>query len=148
MIGKILLVAMTGTLMAQSQSDNGFRILYQTPSAPSSSCAVDSLYVSLKKIGMDCSLESLEENIPANPRGATLEAVVECAKKSGVSPTVIRSDMRSLLEVRMPAILHVNGDHFVTVLAVKDDDLFIFDNSIGLAGQSHQTVRPIIRLTD
>ncbi len=106
------------------------------PLAPSGRqyCGVDGLYVGLRASGQapDVSLAQIEADTPLGPSGVSLDSLVETARKHRVSATVIRTDLARVAKWGNPALLHVRGQHYVTLLGMDGDRLLVFDNAIGL----------------
>jgi hypothetical protein len=96
-------------------------------------CGVDSLYIFLKRLGHDQSLAEMEENLPPTPRGISVEAIARYCENRDVKVSVVRASLDRLTDGHLPAILLVNDDHFVTVVATDEDRLLVFDNAYGLA---------------
>lgn len=114
-------------------SDLPVRVRHRVPPAQDVYCGVDSLYVGLKLAGGgSLSLRELESRVlPVPGVGATVESVADGARQAGVRAAVVKTDMARLASWRNPAVLHVSGGHFVTLLGSEDGRLVVFDNAVG-----------------
>lgn len=97
-------------------------------------CGIDSLYVFLKVEGV-CphSLAEMEKELPPTPRGIAVHDMAHYCERNGVSVSVVNASLARLTEAHLPAVLLVNGDHFVTLVGTDEDRLLLFDNAYGLA---------------
>lgn len=78
-------------------------------------------------------LSDLRERFPVSLRGTSLERLVDISNSLGLSTRALRVEPEILADLRAPAILHWNTDHFVVLLRVgRGGRIRIFDPAIGL----------------
>lgn len=129
----LALAALSGLAMAEDAPEPAARVRYRTPPTAQQCCGIDSLYVSLRAAGrVDVPLSVLEKELPLGPRGVSVEAIQASCQTHHVALTVVRTDLAMLRDCVNPVILHVNGDHFISFLGMKEGRLLIFDSTVGL----------------
>ena len=96
-------------------------------------CAADSLYFLLKAEGKSSEGErTLRDMMLPGYHGVSAEQLMAVANQRGLPVEGIRTDLDSLRQQPAPAILHVNGNHYIVLAGVDGDRLVVFDNRIGL----------------
>jgi ABC-type bacteriocin/lantibiotic exporter with double-glycine peptidase domain len=76
--------------------------------------------------------ELLEQILPTTRDGVSAAQIVEAGGKLGLRVEPLHLDLSALEVLQKPAILHVDGSHFIAVLRFTDGHLVVFDNTIGL----------------
>ena len=76
-------------------------------------------------------LVDLRKKFGMSSKGVTLRSLIEVAENIGLSSRAIRAEIDSLGEVRLPAVLHWNFDHFVVLKKVKNSGIIIHDPAVG-----------------
>lgn len=64
-------------------------------------------------------------------RGMTLHRLRECAVELGLECRAVRAELAELAQLRTPAILHWEFDHFVVLKAVRNRRAIIVDPAVG-----------------
>ncbi len=82
--------------------------------------------------GHDIDLNILRKRFLVSLKGATLKSVMSAAASLHLSPRPLRLEMEHLPELKLPAILHWDLDHFVVLKAIKGDKAHIIDPGVGL----------------
>ncbi|HVC95828.1 MAG TPA: cysteine peptidase family C39 domain-containing protein [Pirellulales bacterium] len=101
--------------------------------APSEACGAHTLFVCCLAAGRrDVRLAQLAPPTDLNRPGVSAAALVAVAQSDGIDVQPTRPSLADLLRWGQPAVLHVNGDHFIAMLGEDSGRLVIFDNSIGL----------------
>lgn len=82
--------------------------------------------------GSHVGLAELRERFPVSLRGTSLERLVEIAGALGFTPRALRVEPDMLGDVRAPAVLHWDMDHFVVLLGTRrNGSVEIFDPASG-----------------
>ncbi|MBX9622907.1 MAG: hypothetical protein K2X82_03750 [Gemmataceae bacterium] len=102
--------------------------------SPPQTCGLHSLYVAARVAGYPFpGVNDLHAAAaPLDDRGVSAERLVGIAAAAGVPVDGVRTDLAALCRWGRPAILHVNGNHFVTLVGRDRDRLVVFDNNVGL----------------
>jgi len=81
--------------------------------------------------GHHSDMVSLRRRFPISLRGVTLKSMVEIASRLGLGSRALRCEPDDLRELRLPAILHWNMNHFVVLRKVSASRVEIVDPAIG-----------------
>ncbi len=82
--------------------------------------------------GHDIDLNILRKRFLVSLKGATLKSVMSAAASLSLSPRPLRLEMEHLPDLKLPAILHWDLDHFVVLKAIKGNKAHIIDPGVGL----------------
>ncbi|HUB81297.1 MAG TPA: peptidase domain-containing ABC transporter [Bryobacteraceae bacterium] len=96
-----------------------------------SECAIASLAMIAGAWGLKADLAAFRARVSATPRGVNLRTLMNLAAGIGLAARPVRIGLRRLKELRLPAILHWNMDHFVVLERVKGDVATIVDPARG-----------------
>lgn len=99
--------------------------------AEAAECGLASLAMVARQLGVGTDLDNLRRRFPISARGMTLKAVVEIGDQIGLAARAIRVEIPSLREVRRPAILHWDMNHFVVLTGVNAKGIWINDPARG-----------------
>ncbi|WP_369902160.1 cysteine peptidase family C39 domain-containing protein [Bacillus manliponensis] len=77
------------------------------------------------------SLFDLQEIIGSGRDGVSLYTLVETAKKIGLSANVYKRKWNEIDDVKLPAILHWNSNHYVVLEKITPEKYVIIDPAIG-----------------
>lgn len=86
--------------------------------------------------GYKTDIASLRRRFPATVRGMTLRTLVEIANKVGFATRAIKVELEHLTEVRLPAIIHWDMNHFVVLKSVSANKAVIHDPAQGVVEYS------------
>lgn len=103
-------------------------VIYQTEA---NECGLACLAIIASHWGRRLSLETVREIVGATPRGVTLRTLVELAARLGLAARPIKIGLKRLDQVRMPAILHWDMNHFVVLEKVERGHATIIDPATG-----------------
>jgi ATP-binding cassette subfamily B protein RaxB len=81
--------------------------------------------------GLETDLPTLRRRVPISAQGMTLLGVLQGAQRLEMSGRGLRLEPESLHELRTPAILHWDMNHFVVLAAVRGDRVTIHDPALG-----------------
>jgi ATP-binding cassette, subfamily B, bacterial CvaB/MchF/RaxB len=81
--------------------------------------------------GHEFDLNTLRRRFPISAKGVTLKALIEVASRLGFSSRPLRLEPAHLKELRLPAILHWDLNHFVVLKSVGRSKVTIHDPAIG-----------------
>ena len=104
------------------------QVQYQAEAAE---CDLACLATVLSYFGHDCSVATLRRRFPVSMRGLTLATIANLARSSGLSTRALRLDPRELRQLRAPAILHWNLDHFVVLEKANARGVTVLDPATG-----------------
>lgn len=82
--------------------------------------------------GLETDLPSLRRRLPISAQGMTLLGVLQAAERLGLSGRGLRLEPEAMHELRTPAILHWDMNHFVVLAAVRGDRVIIHDPALGV----------------
>jgi len=82
--------------------------------------------------GFNTSLSILRRRYNTTLRGMTLKNVVETADKMGMSSRALKVPLDLVDQVKLPAIIHWNLNHFVVLKSVSKKDFVILDPATGV----------------
>ena len=120
--------------------ESEFRLRAPMVPTPSQTCGLHSLYVCAKVAGKSfVNVRELHETAaPLDPRGTKASDLLKWARDYDLPVEALRTDAQTLKRWRLPAVLHVNGNHYIALLGEEDGRLVVFDNNIGLFDCSTQ----------
>lgn len=81
--------------------------------------------------GHQIDLPTLRRRFPVSLMGCTLRDIIEIAAQMNFGSRAIRCDLDGLKDLRVPAILHWNMDHFVVLRSVFRGKVVIHDPAVG-----------------
>ena len=82
--------------------------------------------------GYKATLREYRAKFRLSQRGMTLHRMRDCAEEIGLGSRAVRVDLEELPQIRTPAILHWDLDHFVVLKATHRGGATIIDPAIGL----------------
>jgi ATP-binding cassette subfamily B protein RaxB len=111
--------------------------------AESSECGLVCLCMIAAYYGHHTDLTQLRERFSISSKGATLQSLIAIADQLGLSSRAVRVEMNELKELKCPALLHWNFDHFVVLKKISSKSVVIHDPAVGareysLAEVSHR----------
>ncbi|MBY0231888.1 MAG: hypothetical protein K2W96_21610 [Gemmataceae bacterium] len=114
-------------------AEPAYRVRLRFPPSNAESCGIDTLYLCARIGDAEGSLRELDEAIPLSRDGASLAALAEAARSRGLRAELLNTDLARLQRWRLPAVLHVDGRHFIGYVGTTDEGrLLLFDNGAGL----------------
>ncbi len=101
---------------------------------PSQTCGLHSLYLCAKAGGYPfASIRELHQRAaPLDARGTKAADLWKWGQEYGLEVEAVRADVETLRRWNLPAILHVNGSHYVALTGRDEGRLVVFDNNYGL----------------
>jgi ATP-binding cassette subfamily B protein RaxB len=109
----------------------GFGRLPEIRQAAASECGLACLAMIASYYGRQSDLNTLRREYPVSLKGATLAMVMETAAKLGLAGRPLRLEIEHLRNLRAPAILHWDMNHFVVLRQVSRSGLMIHDPAFG-----------------
>lgn len=97
-----------------------------------SECGVACVAMLLQALGIESSLADVRKRYGASLLGMSLVDLVEALESYDVASDPVRFDPEALVELPLPAILHVRGNHFVLVMRAAGDLFQVFDPAVGV----------------
>ena len=81
--------------------------------------------------GRETDLPTLRSKFPISLKGATLKDIIEIATQMDLGARAVRCEPEELKDLRTPAILHWNMDHFVVLKKVGSKSITLHDPASG-----------------
>ncbi|KAF1858267.1 hypothetical protein Lal_00014768 [Lupinus albus] len=103
-------------------------IILQTEAAE---CGLACIAMVASYWGHRIDLSSIRQRFSVSLKGATLKGLMAMAQGMNLQPRPLKLDMGSLPELKLPAILHWDMNHFVVLKSVTDTHGFIHDPGVG-----------------
>jgi ATP-binding cassette subfamily B protein RaxB len=94
-------------------------------------CGLASLAMVAGWHGLETDLATLRRRMPISTKGMTLHSVLLAAQRMGLSGRGLRLEPEQLNQVKAPAILHWDMNHFVVLARVRGDKVTIHDPALG-----------------
>jgi ATP-binding cassette, subfamily B, bacterial CvaB/MchF/RaxB len=95
-------------------------------------CGIACLAMIASHHGPTVTLSQMRRQFPVSLQGVSLSTLIDCASALGYSTRPLRGEIHELPEVKLPAILHWDLNHFVVLAAIKQ----------GLSGQTYTVLDP------
>ena len=99
--------------------------------ADRSECGLACLAMVAGYYGHHATLRELRARFRMSMRGATLTKLHDCGEQLGLNCRAVRVELEELKQLRAPAILHWNFDHFVVLKSVNRRRVNIVDPALG-----------------
>lgn len=99
-------------------------------------CGLASLAMVAGYHGIRTDLRAMRRRFTITPRGWTLRTLAENAGKLGFSTRALKCGLKNVGQLRLPAILHWDLNHFVVLKSVSRNTLVIHDPARGMVAMS------------
>ena len=99
--------------------------------AEAAECGLACLTMVARFHGHDIDLNALRQRFALSLTGAGLGSLMTLAAALGLSPRALRVELPALKDVKRPAILHWDLNHFVVLAAVTAKTITIHDPALG-----------------
>jgi ATP-binding cassette subfamily B protein RaxB len=96
-----------------------------------SECGLACLAMVLNHHGYETDLPALRRRFSVSLKGTTMKTIALMGQKVGLAPRGLRLEPAHLKDLKLPAILHWDMNHFVVLVAVKRDRVTIHDPAKG-----------------
>src|SRR5215210_6389818 len=103
-------------------------IIRQTEAAE---CGLACLAMIVSYHGHRSDLNTLRRRYPVSLKGVTLRGLIQLATHMHLACRPLRFELSHLQQLRLPAILHWNMNHFVVLKAVTRKELVVHDPASG-----------------
>ena len=107
-----------------------------------SECGLASLAMVLCYHGQDMNLAELRRRASMSLRGSTLADLTVIASRFGLESRALRCEPEDFRQLRHPAILHWEFNHFVVLVKLKRNRVLIHDPALGTRQVSIDEVFP------
>jgi ATP-binding cassette, subfamily B, bacterial CvaB/MchF/RaxB len=97
-----------------------------------SECGIACLAMIASYFGPITTLSQMRRQFPISLQGVSLATLMDCASAMGYSTRPLRGEINELPEVKLPAILHWDLNHFVVLAAIKQ----------GFSGKTYTVLDP------
>lgn len=95
-------------------------------------CGLACLAMILGYHGHRSNLYELRNRFQTSLKGMTLKQIIQIADQLKLGTRAIRLDMRDLIQLKLPCILHWNFNHFVVLKSVRKSHLVLHDPAQGI----------------
>lgn len=123
---------MTRTTDATQRRLNYFRrrvpLVMQTEAAE---CGLACLAMIAGYHGIETDLQTLRRDHAVSLKGSTLKSLIDIADSMNLAARPLRVELPALAQVRLPAVAHVDFNHFVVITAVTRDSVVLHDPARG-----------------
>jgi len=99
--------------------------------AEAAECGLASLTMIARYWGHHVDLNGLRQRFSLSMAGATLRSIMDQADALGLAPRALRVELSALQQVKVPAILHWDLNHFVVLKEVSPKRIIIHDPALG-----------------
>lgn len=117
--------------MQESLNLFGMRRLPVIRQAAGAECGLACLAMIAWYFGMKTDIEELRRRFSISMRGADLVNILEIARKIDLGGRGVRCEIGELGELRLPAMLHFDFNHFVVLKTVRRGRFVIHDPALG-----------------
>jgi ATP-binding cassette subfamily B protein RaxB len=107
-----------------------------------SECGLACLAMIAAAWGLKADLAALRARLASTPRGLSLRMLVNLAAAIGLAARPVRIGLQKLGELKLPAVLHWNMDHFVVLERVRRGVAWIVDPAQGRRRVSLESISP------
>ena len=94
-------------------------------------CGLACLVMACRYFGMDIDLLNLRRRFGISVHGATLTTLIHIAGQLAMNTQPLSLDLNELRQLRRPALLHWDMNHFVVLVAVRRSRFIIHDPALG-----------------
>jgi len=102
-------------------------------------CGLASLAMVAGYHGIRTDLRAMRRRFPITARGWTLRTLADNAGRLGFSTRALKCGLRNVGQLRLPAILHWDLNHFVVLKSVSRNRLVIHDPARGVVNMTFET---------
>lgn len=103
-------------------------------------CSLACLSMIASYYNHELSVSDLRQKFPLTLRGTNLKQVIDIASQLNLSARALRTELNNLKEIRLPAILHWDFNHFVVLKKVNGKVFEIHDPAQGVRHLSYQEI--------
>lgn len=107
-----------------------------------SECGLACLAMIAAAWGLKADLAALRARLASTPRGLSLRMLMNLAAGIGLAARPVRIGLQKLSELKLPAVLHWNMDHFVVLERVRKGVAWIVDPAQGRRRVSLESISP------
>ena len=107
-----------------------------------SECGLACLAMIAASWGLEADLAALRARLASTPRGLSLRMLTNLAAAIGLAARPVRIGLQRLGELKLPALLHWNMDHFVVLERVRKGVAWIVDPAQGRRRVSLESISP------
>lgn len=101
-------------------------------------CGAASLAMVLRYYGKHVSINRLRDMSNVSREGATLHSIAEAGETLGFHTRGLRAAYDHLLKIKLPAIAHWEGYHYIVLYEARPDRVVVADPAIGLRRLSRE----------
>lgn len=99
--------------------------------AEKNECGPACLLMILGYYGYKTDLATLREKFPISQHGENIGTIIQIANELKLDANPLRLDLEELPQLKLPAILHWDMNHFVVLKKINRDKYFIHDPAVG-----------------
>ncbi|MEM9738227.1 MAG: peptidase domain-containing ABC transporter, partial [Pseudomonadota bacterium] len=110
---------------------SGFKSMSLLRQAEAAECGLACIGMVAGYHGFRTDLTTLRSKFPISLKGATLKDVIDIAGQMNLGARAVRCELEELRDLRMPAILHWDMNHFVVLKRATKKSITILDPACG-----------------
>ena len=111
--------------------DIGRRRLAVLQGVEAAECGLACMAMIAKYYGHDVDLNGLRQRFSMSMAGATLRSMMTLAEQLGFATRPLRAEIGALRNLRKPAILHWDMNHFVVLKSTRRGKFVVYDPALG-----------------
>jgi hypothetical protein len=117
-----------------ARAEEAFRARLKIRPSSHRTCGAETLFfcLSLSSFVQNATLVELEKGLPVGFEGVSMSELIGAGERLSVPIRSVRTTLRDLDGLGVPAVLHVNGNHFIAFVRFEQDRVLLFDNRFGL----------------
>jgi subfamily B ATP-binding cassette protein HlyB/CyaB len=133
-----------GTLQSLGQPKKALSLHFpfvKQQSATECGCAALAMLAKFHRLPV--TMDSVRESVLLDHRGASLADLQRAAEQLGFKARAVRIGDANLTGATLPAIAHLQGDHYVAIFDANADAVIVGDPAVGVVRHSRQQFRQI-----
>lgn len=96
-----------------------------------SECGLTCLAMILSYHGYKTDISTMRRKFSTTNRGVTLKSLMDISKKLGLATRALKVELSHIKQVRLPAVVHWDMNHFVVLKSVSKNKLVVHDPALG-----------------
>ncbi len=94
-------------------------------------CGISCIAMIADYYGRGINIDNIRRMHPVSAQGLTVKQIVDIANETGLDARVLKLELGQLIQLRRPAVLHWNFNHFVILATANARNILIHDPAKG-----------------